>query len=92
MVEVTVAFADQDALGDQQEGPVRVRLIAQQREDVLTVPVVALVALIEGGYGVEVVEGSTTRYVAVETGMFARGRVEIMAGDLQPGMKVVVPG
>jgi peptidoglycan hydrolase-like protein with peptidoglycan-binding domain len=91
VVEITAAFADQDELGDQREGPVRVRFVAQQREDVLTVPVIALVALVEGGYGVEVVEGSTSRYVAVETGMFARGRVEITAGELQAGMKVVVP-
>lgn len=91
MVVVTIGFADQDALGDQPPGPVRVRFIAQQREDVLTVPVVALVALVEGGYGVEVVDGTTTRYVAVETGMFARGRVEITGGDLEPGMAVVVP-
>jgi peptidoglycan hydrolase-like protein with peptidoglycan-binding domain len=91
MLAVTIAFPDRDELGEQQTGTVRVRFIAQQREDVLTVPVVALVALIEGGYGVEVLDGSATRYVAVETGMFARGRVEITSGDLQPGMAVVVP-
>ena len=39
----------------------------------------------------ETVEGSSTRYVAVETGMFARGRVEITGGDLRPGQLVVVP-
>jgi peptidoglycan hydrolase-like protein with peptidoglycan-binding domain len=89
MVEVTIGF--QDAVDGQQAGPVGVRFVAQQREDVLTVPVVALVALVQGGYGVEVLEGATTRSVAVETGMFARGRVEITAGDLRPGMAVVVP-
>jgi peptidoglycan hydrolase-like protein with peptidoglycan-binding domain len=91
MLTVTIAFPDRDELGEQTAGTVQVRFIAQQREDVLTVPVVALVALIEGGYGVQVVDGSTTRYVAVETGMFARGRVEITSGDLAPGMAVVVP-
>jgi len=38
------------------------------------VPVGALVALAEGGYGVQVIEGSTARYIAVKTGMFAGGR------------------
>ena len=51
-----------------------------ERKDVLTVPVAALVVLREGGYGVEVVDGGTSRYVAVKTGLFADGRVEV-TGD-----------
>jgi hypothetical protein len=58
---------------------------------VLTVPVAALLALAEGGYGIEVVEGTTTRIVAVETAMFADGRVEVTGRGLSEGMKVGVP-
>ncbi len=94
-IEVTVSLADQGAIGALQQGPVKVRFVAEEREDVLTVPVAALVALSEGGYGVQVVDGapahSTARYVAVETGMFAGGRVEVRGGGLEPGMKVGVP-
>lgn len=89
-VEVMVSLADQAALGSLQQAPVRVRFVAEEREGVLAVPVAALVALAEGGYGVQVVEGASTRYVAVETGMFANGQVEIR-GDVQAGMKVGVP-
>jgi peptidoglycan hydrolase-like protein with peptidoglycan-binding domain len=89
-VVVEVEVADQALLADR-EGPVTMRFVVAERHDVLAVPVVALVALAEGGYGVQVVEGSTTRYVAVETGLFARGYVEIVSGDLRPGMTIVVP-
>ena len=89
-VLVEAEVADQALLAER-EGPVTMRFVVAERTDVLAVPVVALVALAEGGYGVQVVEGSTTRYVAVTTGLFARGYVEITSGELRPGMTVVVP-
>jgi len=58
---------------------------------VLAVPVAALLALPEGGFGVEIVEGNTTRIVAVKTGMFAAGRVEVSGEGIAEGMKVGVP-
>jgi multidrug efflux system membrane fusion protein len=58
---------------------------------VLTVPVAALLALSEGGYGVQVVEGTGTRIVAVETGLFADGRVEISGSGIAAGTNVGVP-
>ncbi|MEV4535674.1 peptidoglycan-binding protein [Asanoa sp. NPDC049518] len=90
-VEVTVSVADQRALGDLGETPVDVALTAGSRADVLTVPVAALVALAEGGYGVQVVEGGTSRFVAVETGLFAGGRVEVSGAGLAPGLTVGMP-
>jgi multidrug efflux system membrane fusion protein len=65
--------------------------VAGEREDVLTVPVAALLALREGGYGVEVVEGTSTRIVAVDTGLFAGGRVEVTGEGLTEGMTVGMP-
>jgi hypothetical protein len=67
---------------------VDVTFTAARREDVLTVPIVSLVALREGGFGVEVVDGATTRYVAVEAGLFSGGRVEISGDGLAEGMTV----
>ncbi|GAA4144578.1 peptidoglycan-binding protein [Phytohabitans flavus] len=90
-VEVTVTVADQKALGTLDQAPVDVILESDKRENVLTVPLNALVALAEGGYGLQVVEGGTTRYVAVETGMFAGGKVEVSGDGLAEGMVVGVP-
>jgi hypothetical protein len=58
---------------------------------VLAVPANALLALLEGGYAVErVTDGGGTELVAVETGLFADGWVEV-SGDLAEGDEVVVP-
>jgi multidrug efflux pump subunit AcrA (membrane-fusion protein) len=65
--------------------------VAERRANVLTVPVTALLALTEGGFGVELVDRTGSRVVAVETGMFANGRVEVRSRDLRPGMAVGVP-
>ena len=70
---------------------VTVRYVARQRPDVLTVPVNALLALSEGGYGLEVVSDSTATVVAVEVGMFADGRVEVAGPGLAEGTTVGVP-
>ncbi|MFF5209202.1 peptidoglycan-binding protein [Streptosporangium sp. NPDC000396] len=72
------------------QAPVEVELVSERRANVLTVPVEALLALREGGFGVEVVEGSATRVVPVKTGAFGGGQVEI-TGNVSEGMKVGVP-
>jgi peptidoglycan hydrolase-like protein with peptidoglycan-binding domain len=90
-IRVTIALGADKALSGLGDASVDVGFTASQRKNVLTVPVAALLALAEGGYGVEVVEGNTTRIVAVETGMFADGRVEVTGRGLSEGMKVGVP-
>jgi multidrug efflux pump subunit AcrA (membrane-fusion protein) len=55
---VTVSLDDPAAAGSLDEAPVEVIVVTEQRENVLTVPVNALVALLEGGYAVEVVEAA----------------------------------
>ncbi len=89
--EVTVTIADQAALGTLEAAPVDVDFVSATRVDVLTVPVVALLALAEGGYGVEIVEGDTSRIVAVKTGMFADGLVEVSGEAIAEGIMVGVP-
>ena len=91
VIKVTVAVADQKAFAGLDEASIDVAFTASRRENVLTVPVAALLALAEGGYGVEVVDGSATRIVAVRTGLFARGRVEVSGGGLAEGMTVGMP-
>ncbi|MDT0305549.1 peptidoglycan-binding domain-containing protein [Streptomyces sp. DSM 44917] len=90
-IPLELSVADQDALGTYQAAPVTVRLTAERREDVLAVPVNALVALREGGYGVEVAEGGGTAYVRVETGLFADGLVEVSGEGIAEGTVVGVP-
>ena len=90
-VDITVSVADQKALGTLERGPVDVRYVARERPDVLTVPVAALLALAEGGYGLEVVEGGRATVIAVEVGLFADGRVEVAAPGLAEGALVGVP-
>jgi peptidoglycan hydrolase-like protein with peptidoglycan-binding domain len=88
-IVVTIGFAK--APKGLNQASVTVEFSSSQRKDVLTVPVEALLALAEGGYGVQVVEGSTTRVVAVETGLFADGRVEISGGGITAGTTVGAP-
>lgn len=64
------------------------KFVSESRKDVLTVAVEAIVALREGGYGLELVQGSKTRMVAVETGLTADGRIEVSGTGLAEGMKV----
>ncbi len=90
VIEVIIDLDDEAVAGDTDEAPVDVELVAARADDVLAVPVQALLALAEGGYALEVVEGAGTRLVAVETGKFADGLVEV-TGDVSPGTVVVVP-
>ncbi|WP_248964516.1 efflux RND transporter periplasmic adaptor subunit [Sphaerisporangium perillae] len=73
------------------QAPVDVELESERRKGVLAVPVEALLALREGGFGVEVVEGSAPRIVPVRVGAFGSGKVEISGTGLAEGMKVGVP-
>jgi peptidoglycan hydrolase-like protein with peptidoglycan-binding domain len=89
--DVTVTIADQVALGALEAAPVDVDFVNARRENVLAVPVAALLALAEGGYGVEIIEGDSSRIVAVKTGIFADGQVEVSGAAIAEGMKVGVP-
>ncbi|MFF5263647.1 peptidoglycan-binding protein [Actinomadura viridis] len=89
-VDVTITL-EKAGEGRLDQAPVTVELESERREDVLAVPVEALLALREGGFGVEVVEGTARRIVPVTTGAFGGGRVEISGTGLAAGMKVGVP-
>lgn len=92
-VRLVIGVADEEELGDYEIAPVEVRLEVGRAEDVLAVPVESLIALREGGHGVQrVTDAGTTEYVAVQTGMFADDLVEIEGGSLTEGEKVGVPG
>jgi multidrug efflux system membrane fusion protein len=90
--EVEITLDRQGAATGLDEAPVDVDIIDDRVENVLVVPVTALLALGEGGYAVQVDTGDgQTRLVAVEAGMYADGSVEITSSELEAGMQVVVP-
>jgi peptidoglycan hydrolase-like protein with peptidoglycan-binding domain len=90
-IQVTVSIQDERAAAGFGGATVDVAFTASQRPNVLTVPVAALLALAEGGYGLQVVDGDSTRIIAVETGLFASGRVEVSGSGLADGMTVGMP-
>jgi len=92
VIPMVVALDDPAAATAFQEASVTVDVPSDRREDVLSVPVGALVAIDPDQFGVEVVEtDGTTRQVPVTTGLFAGGRVEISGEDVEEGQRVVVP-
>lgn len=89
-VEVTLdEEVDESLLGP----PVDVVVDVDEREDVLVVPINALLALTEGGYGLEVVAADgTASIVPVETGLFADGKVEVSGERIDEGTVVGMAG
>jgi peptidoglycan hydrolase-like protein with peptidoglycan-binding domain/uncharacterized Zn-binding protein involved in type VI secretion len=90
--EVVITLDDPTAGARLDEAPVDVEIITDSVTQVIAVPVTALLALREGGYAVEILQGDgSTRLVAVDPGFFADGYVELESGDVGPGDRVVVP-
>ncbi|MCX5070697.1 peptidoglycan-binding protein [Micromonospora lupini] len=65
---------------------VQVTFTTSTRKNVLAVPVGALVALREGGHALQLPDGGL---LAVETGMFSRGLVEVSGTNVTEGLEVV---
>lgn len=91
-IVVIIAIADQAALGELEVASVDVEFVSDSRDDVLSVPVAALLARPEGGFAVEMVTGGASVLVPVDTGLFAAGRVEVAGEGIAEGMRVGVPG
>jgi hypothetical protein len=93
-VAMTVRLNRPLAAGNFDQAPVSVSIIAAHVNDVLAVPVSALVALAGGGYAVEVVHGTgtaATRLVAVQTGLFSSTLVQVSGAGIAAGQRVEVP-
>ncbi|NEB04275.1 hypothetical protein G3I78_35275 [Streptomyces sp. SID13726] len=83
---VGIALRDTAAVRGLNSAPVQVQFTSETRENVLTVPIGALTALREGGYAVQLPDG---RLVAVRTGMFSKGVVEVSGAGISAGTRVV---
>jgi hypothetical protein len=92
-VQVTIRLTNPRAAGGLDQAPVQVAITTQTAPGVLAVPINALLAQPGGGYAVQLVDGSTSRRVAVRTGLFdeTAGLVEVQGAGLTEGMKVQVP-
>ncbi len=90
--ETTIELVDTTVGADLDQAPVDVLVVTDSRSQVITVPVTALLALVEGGYAVEVEQADgSVRLVGVEPGLFADGWVEVVSDALAAGDRVVVP-
>jgi peptidoglycan hydrolase-like protein with peptidoglycan-binding domain len=90
--EVIIVLDDPSVAGALDEAPVDVEYITDSVSNVVAVPVIALLALREGGYAVEIDNGDgTTRLISVEPGFYADGFVEVESEGLTTGMLVIVP-
>ncbi|WP_199549736.1 peptidoglycan-binding protein [Streptomyces sp. N35] len=90
-VKITVDLDDSEKVKGVDKAPVTVHLTGETRKNALHVPVNALLADPQGGFAVQVVEGSSVRDVKVELGLFANGQVQISGSGVKAGMKVGVP-
>jgi peptidoglycan hydrolase-like protein with peptidoglycan-binding domain len=91
-IPVVVDVTDPAAAAVFDQAPVTVSVAARTAKDVLAVPVGALLALAEGGYGLEVVQNGAGTVVGVTTGMFADGKVEVSGPGIAEGTVVGVAG
>jgi hypothetical protein len=101
-IEVKLDISSTESIKVYDQAPVDVFVTSEVSQDVMYVPVNALIALAEGGYALEIyngesevgvfegVSGVDTTYVGVEIGVFTDGFVEV-SGNITEGMIVVVP-
>lgn len=83
---VGIDLRDTAAVRGLNAAPVQVKFTSETHKGVLTVPIGALMALREGGYAVQSPGG---RLMAVKTGMFSKGLVEISGDGIDAGTRVV---
>ena len=90
-VTVTITLDSTPPGATLDQAPVNVNITTQEADNVLAVPVNALLAIQGGGYGVEVVSGGADRLVGVTTGLYSDTLVQISGTDITAGTLVEVP-
>ncbi|OAR25036.1 peptidoglycan-binding protein [Streptomyces sp. ERV7] len=91
-VEIVLDGGASAVSGEDAKASASVRFVSEAHKGVLAVPVEAVVALRgeNGGYGLQIVQGTTSKMVRVETGMTADGRIEVSGADVREGALVGV--
>jgi hypothetical protein len=90
-VTVTITLDSTPAGARLDQAPVNVNITSQTVRNVLAVPVNALLALAGGGYGVDVVTGSTSHLTGVTTGIDTGTLVQVSGPGITAGTRVEVP-
>jgi hypothetical protein len=90
-VTVTIALDSIPPGASLDQAPVNVNITSERADNVLAVPVNALLALQGGGFGVDVVTGNTSHLVGVTTGLYSSTLVEISGNGIAAGTLVEVP-
>ena len=85
-IVLTIAVDDPKAAEGLDTANVTALFTVSKKQNVLAVPIGALLALNEGGYGLVTDDGKT---IPVTVGIFAKGQVEVQGDGLREGMKVV---
>ncbi|MFD5828710.1 peptidoglycan-binding protein [Lentzea sp. NPDC060358] len=85
-IVLTISVDDPKAAEGVESGSVTAVFTVARKQNVLAVPIGALLALAEGGYGLVTDDGRT---IPVTVGIFAKGQVEVQGEGLREGMKVV---
>ncbi len=90
-VPVTVTMDGNDFDPNLVSTPVTVEFVKEQSKAILAVPTSALISLKEGGFAVQLADGTSTKLLAVKPGLYADGWVEITGNGIAEGTKVMVP-
>jgi hypothetical protein len=84
-VNVTITADNPADVANLAAAPVQVAFTTSGKDNVLAVPVTALLALRGGGYALQLPNG---KLVPVQTGLFANGEVEVSGPDVTEGLRV----
>jgi hypothetical protein len=93
-INVDIRLSKPGETGRLDQAPVQVAIVSANIDNVLAVPVNALLALSGGGYAIEVVQADNThKLFPVTLGLFddSAGMVQITGAGVTPGQKIVVP-
>jgi len=91
--ELRIEFDDPTVAEGLDEAPVDVIVVSDSVEGVKAIPVSALLALLEGGYAVELdTGGGELTLVGLDVGFFGtNSMIEVISDSLQPGDRVLLP-
>jgi hypothetical protein len=90
-VTVTITLDSTPPGATLDQAPVNVNITTQRADDVLAVPVNALLALQGGGFGVQVVTGNSSHLAGVITGLYSNTLVQVSGSGIAAGTRVEVP-
>ena len=90
-LEIIISLEDTVSLPEWTGATVTVLVTKKLASGVLAAPVTSLLAILGGGYAIEILENSVSRLVPVSVGLYADGWVEIKGDGIKVGTEVLVP-